>query len=235
MNSPWLNQVLAVLGKELKTEVRSSHGLATGILLGVLIIASLGYSSLFDSPSPWGAAGMTVSALLFASALMVPRLFLVEEEQGTLDLLRLNGDPSAVFMGKLVAGTVQLLVVGSVLGIVLIELLSQNVERPLYLAVGIAGHIICLAGGFSFSGALVMGASNRWVLAAAAGVPLLLPQSIMAVLVIAYGLGAGGSSSANGSAYGLGFMALVLICMGSLIIPLVWRLSTSASSRTGKN
>lgn len=225
MNSPWLNQVSAVLGKELKTEVRSSHGLATGILLGVLIIASLGYSSLFDSPSPWGAAGMTVSALLFASALMVPRLFLVEEEQGTLDLLRLNGDAGAIYLGKLLAGLIQLLVIGSVLGLVLIELLSQDVERPLFLAVGILGHIICLAGGFSFSGALVMGASNRWVLAAAAGVPLLLPQSIMAVIVIAYGLGAGGPMTANGSAWGLICMSLVLVCMGALVIPVVWKLS----------
>ncbi len=225
MNSPWLNQVSAVLGKELKTEVRSSHGLATGILLGVLIIASLGYSSLFDSPSPWGAAGMTVSALLFASALMVPRLFLVEEEQGTLDLLRLNGDPGAVYVGKLLAGTLQLLVIGSVLGVVLIELLAQDVERPLFLAVGIVGHVVCLAGGFSFSGALVSGSSNRWVLAAAAGVPLLLPQSIMAVIVIAYGLGAGGPLAATGSAWGLIFMSLVLLCMGTLVIPLVTRLS----------
>lgn len=225
MNSPWLDQVRACAWKEMRSEARSRHGLMTGMLFSVLTSVTLGYASILDKPSPALAAGMVASAMFFAASVTVPRLTLAEDEQGTLDLLRMRAEPSAAFLGKLAVASLQMLAMSAVMVLVLVGLIGSAAPNLVFLVAAVAGHALGLAAGLSFAAGLVAGASNRWILAAGVGIPLLLPQSILGVIAIRYGLGQGGFGQAVQCLAGLYGFALAMAALGVALAPALWGLS----------
>ncbi|MGH9743364.1 MAG: heme exporter protein CcmB [Candidatus Acidiferrum sp.] len=101
----------ALLGKELRTEFRSRELLTTTIVF-ILIVIVL-FSFTFDPTSDGSrrfAPGLLWLAFLFASSLMLQPCFLREQQNDTLSALRLSvGDPFAIFLAKLTANTLFLL------------------------------------------------------------------------------------------------------------------------------
>lgn len=206
-------------------EVRSRQGLFAGLLFTLVTSAALGYGSLVEPPSPGVAAGMIAAGLLFAAAVTVPRTFLAEDEQGTMDLLRLTSDPSAAYAGKLAFSALQNVVCSLAMAAILSAMMGLTVEEPLFYWGGMMGAALSLASGMSFTASLVLGAANRWLLAAALGVPLLLPQMILAVLCLRFGLGDGGGRDAESSLVGLYGYAVSLAGLGPALAPWFWGLS----------
>lgn len=100
-----------LLGKELRTEFRSRELLTTTIVF-ILIVIVL-FSFTFDPTSDESrrfASGLLWLAFLFASSLMLQPCFLREQHNDTLSALRLSvSDPFAIFLAKLVANTLFLL------------------------------------------------------------------------------------------------------------------------------
>jgi heme exporter protein B len=100
-----------LLGKELRTEFRSRELLTTTIVF-ILIVIVL-FSFTFDPTSDESrrfAPGLLWLAFLFASSLMLQPCFLREQHNDTLSALRLSvSDPFAIFLAKLAANTLFLL------------------------------------------------------------------------------------------------------------------------------
>jgi heme exporter protein B len=100
-----------LLGKELRTEFRSRELLTTTIVF-ILIVVVL-FSFTFDPTSDESrrfAPGLLWLAFLFASSLMLQPCFLREQHNDTLSALRLSvSDPFAIFLAKLAANTLFLL------------------------------------------------------------------------------------------------------------------------------
>jgi heme exporter protein B len=100
-----------LLGKELRTEFRSRELLTTTIVF-ILIVIVL-FSFTFDPTSDESrrfAPGLLWLAFLFASSLMLQPCFLREQQNDTLSALRLSvSDPFAIFLAKLTANTLFLL------------------------------------------------------------------------------------------------------------------------------
>jgi heme exporter protein B len=100
-----------LLGKELRTEFRSRELLTTTIVF-ILIVIVL-FSFAFDPTSDESrrfAPGLLWLAFLFASSLMLQPCFLREQNNDTLSALRLSvSDPFAIFLAKLAANTLFLL------------------------------------------------------------------------------------------------------------------------------
>jgi heme exporter protein B len=106
-----LSNAVTLLGKELRTEFRSKELLTTtGVFILVLVVL---FSFTFDSNSAESgrfAANLLWLAFLFAASLMLQPCFLREQNNDTLSALRLSvSDPFAIFVAKLVANTVFLL------------------------------------------------------------------------------------------------------------------------------
>src|ERR1700739_1336327 len=101
-----------LLGKELRTEFRSRELLTTTVVF-ILTIVVL-FSFTFDpsvSESRRFGPGLLWLLFLFASALMLQPCFLREQPNDTLGALRLSvSDPFAIFLAKLAANTLFLLV-----------------------------------------------------------------------------------------------------------------------------
>jgi heme exporter protein B len=100
-----------LLGKEIRTEYRSRELLTTTIVF-ILIVIVL-FSFTFDPTSDESrrfAPGLLWLAFLFASSLMLQPCFLREQQNDTLSALRLSvSDPFAIFLAKLAANTLFLL------------------------------------------------------------------------------------------------------------------------------
>ncbi|HYL61593.1 MAG TPA: heme exporter protein CcmB [Candidatus Methylomirabilis sp.] len=100
-----------LLGKELRTEFRSRELLTTTFVF-ILIVIVL-FSFTFDPTSEESrrfGSGLLWLAFLFASSLMLQPCFLREQHNDTLSALRLAvSDPFAIFLAKLAANTLFLL------------------------------------------------------------------------------------------------------------------------------
>jgi heme exporter protein B len=101
----------ALLGKELRTEFRSRELLTTTVVFILMIIVL--FSFTFDpssSESRRFGPGLLWLAFLFAASLMLQPCFLREQTNDTLSALRLSvEDPFAIFLAKLIANTLFLL------------------------------------------------------------------------------------------------------------------------------
>src|SRR5579864_9803771 len=106
-----LSNAGVLLGKELRTEFRSRELLTTTVVFILMVIVL--FSFTFDPTSDESrrfAPGLLWLAFLFASSLMLQPCFLREQHNDTLSALRLSvSDPFAIFLAKLIANTLFLL------------------------------------------------------------------------------------------------------------------------------
>jgi heme exporter protein B len=100
-----------LLGKELRTEFRSRELLTTTVVFILMVIVL--FSFTFDPTSTESrrfGPGLLWLAFLFAASLMLQPCFLREQVNDTLSALRLSvEDPFAIFLAKLTANTLFLL------------------------------------------------------------------------------------------------------------------------------
>jgi heme exporter protein B len=100
-----------LLGKELRTEFRSRELLTTTIVFILMVVVL--FSFTFDpttAESRRFGGGLLWIAFLFAASLMLQPCFLREQNNDTLSSLRLAiNDPFSIFLAKLVANTLFLM------------------------------------------------------------------------------------------------------------------------------
>jgi heme exporter protein B len=100
-----------LLGKELRTEFRSRELLTTTIVfvLIVIVLFSFNLNPTTEESRRFGP-GLLWLAFLFAASLMLQPCFVREQNNDTLGSLRLSvSDPFAIFLSKLCANTLFLL------------------------------------------------------------------------------------------------------------------------------
>jgi heme exporter protein B len=101
-----------LLGKELRTEFRSRELLTTTVvfILMVVVLFSFTFDPTREESRHYGP-GLLWLAFLFAASLMLQPGFLREQTNDTLSALRLSvSDPFAIFLSKLCANTLFLLI-----------------------------------------------------------------------------------------------------------------------------
>ena len=107
-----LSNTTILLGKELRTEFRSRELLTTTVvfILMVVVLFSFTFDPTAEESRRFGP-GLLWLAFLFAASLMLQPCFLREQTNDTLSALRLSvSDPFAIFLSKLCANTLFLLV-----------------------------------------------------------------------------------------------------------------------------
>lgn len=109
---PLLSNTGVLLTKELRTEYRSRELLTTTVVFILLIfmLFSITFHPTTTESQQFGP-GLLWVAFLFAASLMLQPCFLREQTNDTLSALRLSArDPFAIFLAKLAANTLFLLV-----------------------------------------------------------------------------------------------------------------------------
>jgi heme exporter protein B len=106
-----LSNAAVLLEKEVRTEFRSRELLSTTVVFVLIVVVV--FSFTFDPTSNEShrfGPGLLWMAFLFAASLMLQPCFLREQANDTLSALRLAvGDPFAIFLAKILANTLFLL------------------------------------------------------------------------------------------------------------------------------
>jgi ABC-type transport system involved in cytochrome c biogenesis permease component len=100
LRSNWAREALAIWRKDLRQEWRLRQGMVAALLMGVATVVGVGFAALGQTLSVGLQAGLFWVAVLFGMFPALARGFIVEEETGTADLLRLAARPISVFWGK---------------------------------------------------------------------------------------------------------------------------------------
>lgn len=194
----------------------------TSLLFGVGAVVTLAFSTFQTKLNSDAASGLLWVGILFASVIALPRTFLVEEELGTGDLLRLVARPHAVFWGKALYNLALILFTGGLLTGLFLLFTGTKVGNPLLLAASVVGGCASLAGAVTLSGALVAQAANRTALAAAVSTPLVL--SVLS-LGVATSRSAFSPDFSNAWPWAGGSIcyAVVLYAVGPWLFAAVWK------------
>ncbi|HEY0868403.1 MAG TPA: heme exporter protein CcmB [Fimbriimonas sp.] len=223
MSSSWRTEIVAVLLKEIHSEIRSKAGLMSSGLFSLVTVIALAVAAFNRELSPGLSAGLIWVALLFASAISLPRAFLLEEEQGTMDILRLTARPHAIFWGKSLFNLIQMLLTGFFLSFLFLFLTNQTLGNVPLFAVCLLGGCGALAGTVTLCGAIVAQAKNRSALAGALALPLLLPLAFLAVEALRVPLGSGDIMVGWRGAAGLIGYGVATLAIGPYLFAAVWK------------
>jgi heme exporter protein B len=184
---------IAVLSKDLRSEVRTRYGITTLALFVVTVVSLLAYATAEEPLAKPIIAGVIWILMFFTAMSGLGRGFMSEEERGTSLYLRLSAPTSSVYWGKL-AGNLVFSLLSNLALILLFLILMPLVQVGsfglllLTVVLGSCG----LATIVTITSAIVAKAGSRNSLLPVLSFPLLLPlvmPGIQATLYALAGLG----------------------------------------------
>ena len=162
------------------------------------------------------APGLVWLATLFSLLLLVQRSFVVENDDGALDALRVAGiDPLAIYWGKSLALAVQLAVLEVVLLIAAVLLYGAVVPLGgvVLLVTTLVAATVGLACVGTLYGGLTAGFSGRETLLPLLILPVVAPVLIGATRAVEAALGTGGVALSEGWPW-IGLLAVFAVAFG---------------------
>ncbi len=144
MTTPFLRCVLAIIAKDLRTEIRSRELVSVMALFALLSVLVFSFALELDRAARAEAiSGVLWVTLIFASLLGLNRSLAQESDQGNLDALLLAPvSRSAIFLGKFAGNALFTGIVGLALLPLMTVLYGMNMLDPWVIVttlVGIAG------------------------------------------------------------------------------------------------
>jgi heme exporter protein B len=175
-----IRDALLIAGKDLRLELRSRVALNQVLPFAMLVLVLFAFAldpdkSVLTEATP----GLYWIAVLFSALLALQRSFAIEATDGNRDALRLSGlDPAGIFLGKVLAVSVQLVVLEALLGVGVAVLYSSRIDGWVLLAVTSVIATASIAAAGTLYGVLAAGLRVRETL-----LPLLLLPVLAPVLI----------------------------------------------------
>jgi heme exporter protein B len=190
-----VGQASVIARKDLVIEVRGRHALGTLLPFAATVLIAFGFAfgpgrDVLDRVAP----GLLWMAVLFSAVIASRRAYQVETEDGALEgLLLAPIDKAAVFLGKAVAVTLELLALVLAVLVLVVLLFDLSVESPLLMVAAFVLGVVGLAAVGSLFGVVAESARTREAIFPMLVLPLLAPVLIAGVR--ATDLAAAGRSS----------------------------------------
>jgi heme exporter protein B len=213
-----VGQASVIARKDLVIEVRGRHALGTLLPFAATVLIAFGFAfgpgrDVLDRLAP----GLLWMAVLFSAVIASRRAYQVENEDGALEgLLLAPIDKAAVFLGKAVAVTLELLALVLAVLVLVVLLFDLSVESPLLMVAAFVLGVVGLAAVGSLFGVVAESARTREAIFPMLVLPLVAPVLIAGVR--ATDLAAAGRSSEVLSWLGLlTAFDVVFLSMGVLV------------------
>jgi heme exporter protein B len=218
---------LAVLVKELRSELRSRVAMNAVVLFGLTTLVAVAYqigpSGISAEDRPVLLSALLWVILFFAATSGLSRVFVKEEDAHTAKTLRLAAAPLAVFGGKLLFNLVLLLTLEAFLTPLYCVLMGFEVSSPAGLTLVLAAGGVSLAASTTLVAAIIARASRSSALFAILAIPIALP--LLAVLI--HGTRAAAGSQDVAAVFPALRAVLSLggatVVASALLFPAVWR------------
>lgn len=196
--------ISAILIKDLRIELRSRVVTNQVLPFAGLIMIMFAFALDNDDVLQRVAGGLIWLATIFSLFVIVQRSFAIDTADSALDSLRVAGiDLSAVFIGKSIALTLQLLALDVVL--IVAAILLYQVEVSPFGLVLLVTCVTCATAGLGFVGTLygglTAGANGRETLLPLLLLPVVAPVLIAATRATEAAFGSGGAEISEGWAW----------------------------------
>jgi len=217
--SAWAREALAILSKDLRSELRTKYALNAILMFAVVTLSAVSFAvGQFAIGNDVRAAFLWI-VLFFSAMSGLGRVFVKEEDAGTVNVLRLSARASVVYVGKLVFNTLLLFALAVIvvpLFVVLMGLEVQDVALfTAVLVIGTAG----LAGASTIIAAIIAKASAKGELFAVLAFPILLPLLVTAIGGTRRALDGAGAA---GEAQMLLSYLVVMVTVSLFLFDFVW-------------
>jgi heme exporter protein B len=191
--------VLAIVYKDALVELRSRETLLVSLIFTALVVVVFALAlNLAPATARAVAPGLLWATLAFAGVLSLGRSFASERDRGALDgLLLAPVDPTALYVGKMLAQAVFMLVVLAVALPAFDVFLGVALLSPAVLPVAVLGVLGFAAAGTLFA-MLALSGRSRDVLLPVLFFPLAIPVIITATGATSLGLAGGQTGAAAG-------------------------------------
>ncbi len=182
MKTPFRTAVLAIVGKDLRAEIRSRELLSVMAIFAVLCILVFSFALELDRGAREEAiSGVLWVTLVFASLLGFNRSLALEGDQGNLDAMLLAPvSRSAIFFGKLLSNYLFTLIVALVILPLMTVIYNSNLLKGWLILTTVVGVF-----GFSSIGTLLamltLHTRSREAMLPIAMLPVALPLLLTAV------------------------------------------------------
>ena len=214
---------LVVAGKDLRIEARSK--VAVNQLGPYALVVLLIFGFAFDQDRPLlvqAAPGLFWVAVVFSGLLAVQRSLVVESSDGAVDNLRLSRlEPAGIFLGKMAAVALQLMVLELLLAAGIVVLFHSELAGAGLLSASAVASTVGVAGAGVAYAAVSVGLRVRETLLPLLLVPVLAPIVLSATEAWRSALGL---SSADGwrwfgllACFAAVYLAGGVMCFGSLM------------------
>ena len=222
MSSDWTTKALAVLAKDIRTELRTRYSLNALFMFAftTLVVVSFSLGQLSLGVQVLSALYWII--IFFASMSALSGVFVKEEDAKTAQTLRLFARPSVIYAGKLIYNTLLLTILCALLTPLYVVFMNVTVpDWPLFLVVVLLG-IIGLSGATTIIGAIVAKANVRGALFAVLSFPVLLPLLVAAIGGTDAALVGAGWAGAENHVKFLVAYAVIMITTSAVLFDFVW-------------
>ncbi len=222
MSSGWTTKALAVLAKDIRTELRTRYSLNALFMFAftTLVVVSFSLGQLSLGVQVLSALYWII--IFFASMSALSGVFVKEEDAKTAQTLRLFARPSVIYAGKLIYNMLLLAILCALLTPLYVVFMNVTVpDWPLFLVVVLLG-IIGLSGATTIIGAIVAKANVRGALFAVLSFPVLLPLLVAAIGGTDAALVGAGWAGAENHVKFLVAYAVIMITTSAVLFDFVW-------------
>jgi len=180
-----VNEVLAILNKDLVSEFRTKVALNAIFLfsLTVLFLVSfvVGPYKIRTLDQPAILSAWLWIIVFFSGMSGLDRVFVKEEETSTAPGLQLAARSSAVFLGKFLFNLCLMGMMGAVVTPLYIVLMEFSIASPLYFAAEVFFGILGMTTGVTLIAAMVAKARMKGALFSILSFPIIIPLLLVAI------------------------------------------------------
>lgn len=224
--SSLLSESLAVLGKELTSEVRSRVALNAiglfGITTLVVVAYQIGPYQIQEKDRPHLLSALLWVILFFAATSGLARVFVKEEDAHTAKTLRLAARPLAVFAGKYLFNLILLAALFTLIVPLYCALMGYEVRGLAGLALVLAAGAVALSAASTIVAAIISRASGSTTLFAILSVPLVLPLLVMLIQGTRAAAGSVELAAVLPALQGIVSLGGALLIVSVFLFPVVW-------------
>jgi heme exporter protein B len=220
IKSPWRKALWAVLYKEGLCELRTRYALSALAMFALITLSSVSMAIAGTSLTPELAAVLLWIILFFCAMAGLSRVFVQEQETGTIFTLRLYMGAQAVIFGKLLFNIVMLLALTALIIPLFIIFLNVDIRLGFSLSLILFLGDVGIGAAATVTAAMVAKTQGKSALFTVLTFPILLPQFLAVISATAKVL----SHTVPGLTE-LFFMAgydLVLFIAASILFDYLW-------------
>lgn len=219
--SNWLSPVAAILYKEILCEFRTRYAISMLSMFAVVTLSAISMTIAGNAVSQQLSAVLLWIIIFFSAMAGLSRVFVQEQESGTLFTLRAYIPAQAVFCGKLIFNILLLLALCFLIVPLAVVFLDMTVGSWVGLVSVVASGAIGMAAISTLTAALVAQTQGKGSLFTVLTFPVLLPQFLASIQATSEAL-AGSAPAAPQLIFLLGYDIAIIIA-GSILFDYLWQ------------